>query len=122
MNEFDQFMKQELKINWYIRYADDFVILSENKKYLENLIPRIDDFLRTRLKLTLHPNKVTIKTLASGIDFLGWVSFPDHRILRTKTKRRMIERLNETKSDSTANSYLGLISHGNTRKIENEFF
>jgi len=122
MNEFDQFIKQKLKIKWYLRYADDFVLLSKNRKYLENLIPQIDSLLQNQLKLSLHPNKVTVKTLVSGIDFLGWISFTDHRILRTKTKRRMIERLKTNKSKETVNSYLGLIGHGNTNKLKKEVF
>jgi len=122
MNEFDQFIKHGLKVKWYIRYADDFALLSESKNFLENLIPQIDCFLRNQLKLLLHPNKVTIKTLASGIDFLGWVNFTDHRILRTKTKRRMVERLRVNKSKETTSSYLGLISHGNTNKLKKEVF
>jgi hypothetical protein len=86
------------------------------------LIPIIDDFLQTQLKLTLHPNKITIKTSASGIDFWGWVNFTDHRILRTKTKRRMVKRLKVNKSDATTSSYLGLISHGNTNKLKDKVF
>ena len=122
MNEFDQFVKQKIRIKWYIRYADDFVILSENRKYLVDLIPIIRDFLQNQLKLTLHPKKVTIKTLASGIDFLGWVNFCDHRILRTKTRKRMIKKLKTNTSKETANSYRGLIKHGNTKKLRSQFF
>jgi retron-type reverse transcriptase len=93
MNEFDHFLKRELKIAYCIRYADDFVILHENKKYLENILPKISAFLEIKLKLSLHPDKVFIKTIASGIDFLGWVHFPQHRVPRTSTKRRMFKRL-----------------------------
>jgi hypothetical protein len=53
MNEFDQFVKHKLKMKYYIRYADDFVILSENKKYLNNLILEIQRFLSDNLKLQL---------------------------------------------------------------------
>ena len=45
INELDQFVKHKLKIRYYIRYADDFVIFSEDKNYLENLIPLIREFL-----------------------------------------------------------------------------
>ena len=58
MNEFDQFIKHKLKIKYYIRYADDFVILSDNKKELENLIFPISKFLFENLKLQYHPKKV----------------------------------------------------------------
>ena len=117
MNKFDQFVKHKLKIKYYIRYADDFVILSENKILLENLIPKIQEFLKTELKLELHQNKVFIKTFASGVDFLGWINFPDHRILRTSTKRRILKRLKENNKPESRASYLGLLRHGNTFKL-----
>ena len=119
MNEFDQFVKHKLKIKYYIRYADDFIILSENKDWLENLIFKIRDFLNSELKLELHPNKVYIKTSASGIDFLGWIQFSDHRVLRTATKRRILKRIKENPKTETINSYLGLLGHGNTYKVKN---
>ena len=114
MNEFDQFMKHKLKAKYYIRYADDFVILSHNKDWLLHILPKIADFLHEELKLELHPNKVFIKTIASGIDFLGWVHFPDHRVLRTATKKRMIKRLLNNPKTETFQSYRGLLQHGNT--------
>lgn len=117
MNEFDQFVKHCIHAEYYIRYADDFVILSENKQWLEGVLPRINDFLHTRLKLHLHRNKVSIKTLASGVDFLGWVHFPTHRVLRTTTKRRMFRNLKDGPSNETVQSYLGLLKHGNTEKL-----
>ena len=95
LNEFDQFLKHKLKAKYYIRYADDFVIMSEDKEWLENLVTQIQNFLSEELKLELHPNKVFIQTLASGVDFLGWINFLDHRILRTTTKRRMMRRIIE---------------------------
>ena len=118
MNEFDQFVKKKLKVKYYIRYADDFVILSEDKNYLEHLVPKISCFLEQKLKLQLHPGKIFIKTLASGIDFLGWVHFTNHRVLRTSTKRKMIRKLKNNQKPATVQSYLGLLKHGNTEKLE----
>lgn len=120
MNEFDHFVKHRLKAKYYVRYADDFVILSGNREWLEKLIPRIQEFLQSHLKLSLHPDKVFIKTRTSGIDFLGWVHFPDHRVLRTTTKNRMIKRLHDAPSPATQQSYLGLLKHENTHKIKTE--
>lgn len=121
MNEFDQYAKHKLKAKYYIRYADDFVILSENKKELEDLIPVIKDFLREKLKLDLHPDKVYIKTISSGVDFLGWIHFTDHRILRGASKRRMIRNLHESRSDARIQSYQGLLSHGNAYKLSTKY-
>jgi retron-type reverse transcriptase len=117
MNEFDQFMKNELKIKYYLRYADDFAIFSRDRKYLENLIPQIDRFLRERLKLTLHPKKVFIKSFASGVDFLGWVHFPDHRVLRTASKRRMFRGLKNNPTEQAFASYVGMLTHGNANGL-----
>ena len=117
MNEFDQFVKHKLKVKYYIRYADDFVLLSRDRQVLEEELSCIKAFLRERLKLELHPNKVSIETIASGIDFLGWVHFVDHRVLRTTTKRRMLKRLTRETSTAVRSSYGGLLTHGNTQKL-----
>ncbi len=118
MNEFDQWVKRELKAEYYIRYADDFVFLSQERDYLELIMPVIGDFLENRLKLFLHPDKVFIKTMASGVDFLGWINFPRHRVLRTSTKRRMFKRLSKSYSDGSIISYLGLLRHGDAYKLK----
>lgn len=117
MNEFDQFVKHELKARYYIRYADDFVVLSADKRWLQTIAEPIKNFLKSNLFLKLHPDKIFIKTIASGIDFLGWVNFPDHRVLRTTTKRRMLKRIGENDAPETINSYLGILKHGNARKL-----
>lgn len=118
MNEFDQFIKHKLKVKYYIRYADDFVFLSRDKKYLETILLKVKDFLWNKLRLQLHPNKVSIETVASGVDFLGWVHFPDYRVLRTTTKRRMLKRTYGLEEDSpTVQSYLGMLKHGNAYKL-----
>lgn len=121
MNEFDQYVKHKLKVKYYMRYADDFVFLSEDKNYLENILSKVSEFLENNLKLSLHPDKVFIKTLATGVDFLGWVNFSHHRVLRTATKRRMFAKLKAPEiSEATIQSCKGLLSHGNTYKIGKE--
>jgi len=117
MNQFDQFVKRSLKEKYYIRYADDFLIFSQSKVYLEELIPKLSQYLETNLKLSLNSKKVFIKTLASGVDFLGWIHFSHHRILRTATKHHMLKRLQGNNSLETLNSYLGMLGHGNTFKL-----
>jgi RNA-directed DNA polymerase len=120
MNDFDHFVKRVLKAEYYIRYADDFVIVDADKGLLQNYIPRISKFLENRLRLSLHPKKISVQTFASGVDFLGWVHFQHHRVLRTSTKRRMFKKLCKSKKDESVTSYQGLISHGNTFKLWNE--
>lgn len=117
MNEFDQFVKHKLHVKYYIRYADDFVFLSGNRKELEGIVPVIANYFHLHLKLKLHPNKIFIKTLSSGMDFLGWVNFPKHRVLRTVTKKRMFAKLKANVKPERLVSYLGQLKHGNTQKL-----
>jgi RNA-directed DNA polymerase len=118
MNEFDQYVKHKLKAKYYIRYADDFILLSRSKTELKRNLSYIICYLSKELRLTIHPDKVFIKTLTSGVDFLGWVHFPDHRVLRTVTKKRMLKNLKQNRSRETKASYLGLLKHGNTQKLQ----
>ena len=117
MNEFDQFIKHKTKAKYYIRYADDFVILSHDKEWLLKTLRLTARFLQQVLNLNLHPDKVFIKTLSSGVDFLGWVHFSDHKVLRIATKRRMLKNVAGTDNKSVIDSYLGLLKHGNARKL-----
>jgi len=132
MNEFDQFVKHKLKIKYYARYTDDFIIVSTDKVYLENLIPLIQDFLKTKLCLELHPKKVDIVKHIRGVDFLGYVILPKHIKLRTKTKRKIPKKIKERVDRykqgkiteltlySSLQSYLGVLSHANAYKLSQE--
>lgn len=129
MNELDQFIKHELKIRYYARYTDDFVIISGTDKEFDYLLERITNFLRDRLRLGLHPHKVMIRKLLHGIDFLGYVIRPHHKLPRRKTRRRIErklgQRLNEYKEGKIEEtslkqsllSYLGLLSHANAHRF-----
>ncbi|OGJ00283.1 hypothetical protein A3I90_01025 [Candidatus Nomurabacteria bacterium RIFCSPLOWO2_02_FULL_41_9] len=132
MNEFDQFIKHNLKVKYYARYTDDFIIVSTDKAYLENLISSIQDFLRARLCLELHPKKIHITKHIRGVDFLGYVILPEHIKLRTKTKRKIPKKIQEMVSRykkgkiseltlySSLQSYLGVLSHANAHKLGQE--
>jgi retron-type reverse transcriptase len=96
MNELDQFVKHELKEKYYIRYADDFVFLSADKTHLKDLIPQLDTFLAKILKMEMHPNKVMLQNTYQGVDFLGYVIFPKHKVLRNTTKRRMLKKMDHS--------------------------
>ncbi len=117
MNEFDQFIKHKLKVKYYIRYADDFVILDNDRSKMDLILPKVNQYLKYKLKLDLHPDKVSIKTLFSGVDFLDWVHFPKYRTLRTNTKQRMFKRLEKDFIKEVTNSYLGLLKWGNSYKL-----
>lgn len=131
LNELDQFIKRTLREKFYLRYCDDFLILSDDKERLLGIIPIIQDFLRKNLKINLHPRKVEIRKLSQGIDFLGYVTLPHYSVLRTKTKRRMRKKLckkyklflagelSAEKFNKTSQSYLGMLEHCNGYDLEN---
>ncbi|NQT50230.1 hypothetical protein HQ571_06060 [Candidatus Kuenenbacteria bacterium] len=123
MNEFDQFVKHELKMKRYIRYTDDFVFIHYDEQYLKEIISRSKDFLWNKLKLKFHPEKISICKLNQGIDFLGYVVFPYHTILRTRSKQRMLAkthkrlmeynggRISRVSFNQTIQSYYGMLQH-----------
>ena len=129
MNELDQFVKHTLQVKYYARYTDDFIIVSEDQTYLANLIPRISEFLHTRLRLSLHPHKVSIRKYRQGIDFLGYVVLQHHIVVRTKTRRRAFrklkERVNQFRSGAipertllgSFRSYRGVFSHADAYMV-----
>ncbi|MEK7227355.1 MAG: reverse transcriptase/maturase family protein [Patescibacteria group bacterium] len=130
LNEFDQFVKRKLQVKHYIRYADDFVILSSDKNYLSKLVPLLSDFLEVRLALSIHPRKIIIRKWHQGIDFLGYIIFPHYKILRTKTKKRILKKLDKLHKklvqgkisnfpfSQSRQSYLGILKHCRGHSIE----
>jgi RNA-directed DNA polymerase len=109
MNEFDQFAKHGLHVKNYVRYTDDFLIISEDRTYLEELLPKLQDFLKEKLKLELHPNKISIR-----------------KFHRSKTKKRILRNIrkkmelyhrgliSENHLYQSLQSYMGVFSHANT--------
>ena len=132
MDPFDSFVKHNLNVKYYIRYADDFVIMAENKGYLEELVIKLKEFLEHELKLSLHPQKITIRDYYLGIDFLGYVVFPYFILPRTKTKKRLFRKIhkkvelykmNKITAESlmqSVQSYLGYLTHANTYKLSRQ--
>lgn len=123
LNELDQFVKHALKIKYYLRYCDDFIILGQDWNELCDIARNVDIFLENKLHLSLHPNKITIRKYQQGIDFLGYVVLPHHRVLRTITKKRIIRKIinnGEELSEASLWSYLGMLKHCRGYGLEQE--
>lgn len=118
MTPLDRFIKEQLRARFYVRYTDDFILISDSRVELAGWLEQIESFLRERLKLALHPQKVSFHTFASGVDFLGYVQFPTHRLIRTKTRRRVLARAARGVSAESVASYLGVLSHANTHEMQ----
>ena len=99
LNELDQFIKHVLKIKYYVRYVDDFVIMHEDKEQLRKWLGLIKEFLLEKLGVTLK-NAVKVASLSSGINFLGYVQHIFYRLVRRRVinnfrnKLRELERFN----------------------------
>lgn len=74
----DHFIKERLRIKYYTRYMDDFILIHEDKDYLEKCLEEIRDFLRP-MGFELHPKKTRIYPISDGIKFLGFI----YRLTRT---------------------------------------
>lgn len=132
LHELDMVIKHQLRVRHYVRYMDDFAIVSDDPVYLESLLPSVRMFIDRALGLTLHPRKVTIRKFRQGIDWLGYVLLPGHRGVRRSTRRRMFRvlrgRVQECNAgvrtresvEQSLQSYRGVLKHANTFRIGQE--
>lgn len=115
MHELDWYIKQKLRVRHYVRYCDDFVMLTTSRNDGFDLAQKANLFLESHLKAELHPNKIHVYTWTQGIDFLGYVLLPHATILRPETARRAVRLITpENKS-----AYLGLCSHADAYAVSN---
>src|SRR4030042_5209631 len=73
LNKLDQFIKHNLKVKYYLRYADDFIFLDSDRERLKYNLITAGNFLRDHLRLQLHPKKIILRKFTWGIDFCGYV-------------------------------------------------
>lgn len=93
LNELDQFVKHGLKMKWYGRYMDDFVIIHQDKEKLKQVRDSIGEFVESHLKLKLHPQKIIIQRVSHGLPFVGYRIFHNHIKVHPKTLSRFCKRL-----------------------------
>lgn len=93
LNELDQFVKHTLKVRSYVRYVDDFVLLADDPQTLLGWKAEIDRFLAKHLALQLHPDKTVLQRCSQGVDFLGAIVHPRHRLIRQRCVRALRQRL-----------------------------
>lgn len=130
MNELDQFVKHQLKVKHYVRYVDDFVILSEDSQELRGFKSEIEEFIHIRLKLNLHPSRQKLLTVCNGIDFLGYIVRHNYKLVRARVVNNLKEKIrqfrkmrvrNYTKLRITMASYFGHFKFANTYRLKSRF-
>lgn len=88
LNDLDQFIKKELKVKYYVRYVDDFIIMDGDYDKLQKHKQIIDDFLRRNLMIGLHKDKSKIRKIGSGVQFLGLRIYLYYRLLAKMNIRK----------------------------------
>jgi len=118
LDPLDKFAKHHLKARYYLRYADDFIFLSDNPDELMGYLVEVARFLKSKLKLQLHPDKLTLRKLRWGIDYVGYVTLPHYNLPRRKTVKRILRQIakwkdagNEDALAKALPSYLGYLQH-----------
>lgn len=91
LNELDQRIKHVYKVKDYLRYCDDFLLFSNDKTELKNILIDMEKYINDELKLKL--SKKDIFPVSRGIDFLGYRHFKKYILLRKSTAKRVKKRL-----------------------------
>jgi retron-type reverse transcriptase len=99
LNELDKYVKHKLKVKYYIRYVDDFVILDSDKTRLKKYKNVINQFLKQELNVELHPDKSNIISIGSKLTFLGFRVFYYHKLLKKSNLRNMRNKFEILKQD-----------------------
>lgn len=118
LNDFDHWLKQDKKIE-YFRYSDDIVILHQDKVFLHSLKREIEEYLYINLYLTLS-NWQVFPVESRGIDFVGYVIYPTHILLRKSIKNRFKRMLRKNRNSKSIAGYNGWTIHANCKNLVNK--
>lgn len=124
LDRLDKYCKLILKCRHYGRYVDDAYIVSHDKEFLKNVIPKIKDYMYKELGLELHLGKTQINNASKGVEFLGAYIKPYRTYMSNQCLRRMRRKINEHKADNKENkissmiSRCGMLSHYSSHNIK----
>ena len=130
MSGLDHFIKEKLRIKYYIRYMDDMVLLHDNKEYLKYCLKEITKYLDEKLHLKLN-NKTQIFPMKNGVDLLGFHLYITEtgkviKKVRRDSKSNMKRKIKKFKKlyslgkirkkdmELSYNSWVGHAKHGNS--------
>jgi len=118
---FDHWLKERQGVKYYLRYADDMVILSSSKKQLHQLLARIRQYLSTELKLSIKGNYQVFPVAARGIDFVGYRFWHTHILLRKSIKKRYARMMARRPNRASIAAYYGWAKHCNSKNLIRKF-
>lgn len=114
---FDHWLKEQKRVKYYFRYADDLVILSDDKTQQHQLLADIRQYLQSKLNLSLKDNYQVFPVANRGIDVLGYTFFHGYALLRKSTKKRFIRMLKRRPNIASIAAYKGWTDHCNSRHL-----
>lgn len=114
---FDHWIKEVMGVKYYFRYADDIVILHKNKVYLNHILKTIENYFKKHLKLEVKENWQIFPVEKRGIDFVGYVHFHTHVLLRKSIKKRFAKMLKRNPNRASIASYTGWTKHCNSKNL-----
>jgi len=115
LNEFDHWVKETLRVRYYVRYVDDMVVLADDGAALREIGMRMIERLAAD-GLTVHPKKIRLAPITAGIPFLGYVIWPNHISAGRYVRGRYLRRLRQHESggfnySETLASYRSIFQH-----------
>lgn len=117
LSPFDHWIKENMLVSDYFRYADDVVILHSSKAYLHALLADIIKYLQDNFKLTVKGNWQVFPVAARGIDFVGYKHYHTHTLLRKSIKQRFARMMARRRNKQSMASYYGWAKHCNSKNL-----
>ena len=114
---FDHWIKEVKGVKYYFRYADDIVIFSSSKKFLHSLLGEIREYFDTKLDLTIKENYQVFLVEARGVDFVGYVFYHTHTLLRKSIKKSFARMLKKRWRWQSISAYHGWTMHCNAKHL-----
>lgn len=124
LNELDQYVKNDLRIKYYLRYMDDFIVICKTKEEAKEYFNILKKFVEQHLDLQFN-KKSKYYPSRLGVDFCGYITYETHRRLRKRSKRNMLKKIKQWNKEyqnntldlkivqESWNSWLGHINHAN---------
>lgn len=123
LDPLDKFVRHKLQAKYYLRYADDFLLLGRNPDELIGYFIEMNQFLKQNLKLSIHPDKIQLRKLSWGIDFVGYVALLHYSLPRRRTVKRILRKIENLMTEDPKKlavalpSYLGYLQHVEAHRL-----
>lgn len=121
LDELDHFIKEELHINHYIRYQDDFLLLSSSYSRLSYALYAIEKRL-SALSLAINRKKTHIQSIAMPVTFLGFVwQLKDNGDVYVKVNPKRVKEIRRRikKHPESLPSYIAFLNKAKSYKLIN---